>query len=170
MASFTLKQVKAWKTYLTIVGWLVFILYLLYATYLLFFGFYRAMDMSGKYAINLVPFQTIKEYMFHLEYYPFDVWFNNLFGNVLLFLPLGFLIPLLLPVFKRWWIIVLLSFVLTVTIEMLQYGLQLGTLDVDDMILNIGGGWLGFGLHIVARHLWAEQARRINSTHASAVD
>ncbi|WP_211234307.1 VanZ family protein [Paenibacillus taiwanensis] len=149
-----------WKASLTIVGWLVFILYVLYSTYLLFFGFYRSYGLSeGYYPVNLVPFTTIMEYVVHIADYPVYVWFNNLVGNILLFVPLGALLPLLVRSCRRWGRMMLISFLMTLFIEVMQYMLLVGTLDVDDMLLNVCGGMIGYGCYKLVRMLLISLSR-----------
>ena len=66
----------------------------------------------------------------------------NLAGNVLIFAPLGFLPPLL---WRRWRhrTALLLSAGTSCLIEFLQ--LFLGrSVDVDDLILNVAGGFAGY--------------------------
>ncbi|MFC3039665.1 VanZ family protein [Virgibacillus xinjiangensis] len=44
---------------------------------------------------NIVPFTTLNTYLFNFHNYNFDIWFYNTFGNILLFLPIGILLPIL---------------------------------------------------------------------------
>ena len=62
--------------------------------------------------------------------------------NVLLFLPLGFL----LGTATETWRIVLLGFILSVFIELLQYALVLGWCQADDVLNNTIGTAVGFGI------------------------
>ena len=62
--------------------------------------------------------------------------------NVLLFLPLGFL----LGTATENWRIVLLGFILSVFIELLQYALVLGWCQADDVLNNTIGTAVGFGI------------------------
>jgi hypothetical protein len=50
---------------------------------------------SGIPFYNMFPFRTIYHYLTHRDQYNFDIWFNNTFGNVFLFIPLGMLLPIL---------------------------------------------------------------------------
>lgn len=67
----------------------------------------------------------------------------NLAGNVLIFVPLGFLPPLLWKKARHLWAALMLSAGSSCMIEFLQ--LFLGrSVDVDDVILNTLGGLLGY--------------------------
>jgi glycopeptide antibiotics resistance protein len=95
---------------------------------------------------NLVPFRAISDFVFNFEHYNFDTWFYNTLGPIILFLPLGFLLPsvfLNLKTFKR---VIFLSLLLSTCIEGIQFITKLGVLDIDDIILNLGGAALGYSL------------------------
>jgi glycopeptide antibiotics resistance protein len=95
---------------------------------------------------NLVPFRTISDFVSNFGHYNFDTWFYNTLGSIILFLPLGFLLPsvfLNLKTFKR---VIFLSLLLSTCIEEIQVITKLGVLDIDDIILNLGGAALGYSL------------------------
>ena len=98
---------------------------------------------------NPVPFRTIGLYLGLLAR-PSRPWLVrlamvNLWGNILLFLPLGLLPPLLQPKLRCFWKALLLAALVMVTVEVLQMLLLVGTCDVDDLILNLLGTALGYG-------------------------
>ena len=68
---------------------------------------------------------------------------SNIFGNILLFLPLAFF---LIRLFKIQEIktILLIGFLLSLWIEITQYLFILGVSDIDDILLNVLGTYLGF--------------------------
>jgi glycopeptide antibiotics resistance protein len=59
-------------------------------------------------------------------------------------MPLGFLLPLLFFKFNSLKKVFLVSVVVSVCIELLQFILSVGSLDIDDVILNTIGGILGY--------------------------
>jgi glycopeptide antibiotics resistance protein len=73
----------------------------------------------------------------------------NAKGNVLLFFPLGILIPLVWRR-NRFWSAMLIAIALSVTIEVLQYFSRAWgsyrSADINDVILNTFGAFLGLGL------------------------
>jgi len=95
------------------------------------------------YQYNLVPLKTIKQYINNREYFNLDIWIKNLFGNIIMFIPIGLLLPLLhhrmLKVFKFTGTAVAILF----SVELVQMLLRVGSFDVDDIILNTLGALIG---------------------------
>ncbi|WP_051910239.1 VanZ family protein [Lysinibacillus sp. BF-4] len=90
--------------------------------------------------VNYVPFQTITNYLHGTYRVPtFDAWLN-VFGNIVMFIPLGIYLQI---VVKRKRITALLILSTTILIESVQYVLNIGATDIDDIILNFTGGMLG---------------------------
>ena len=69
---------------------------------------------------------------------------RNLAGNVVLFVPLGFLVPWIWGVWRKWWRHALLMTGIIVSVELLQITFSLGTCDIDDLLLNLIGTGMGF--------------------------
>ncbi|MBI3136667.1 MAG: VanZ family protein [Bacteroidetes bacterium] len=120
-------------------------LYLSALSYLLFFAFFRTGTTTR---VNLVPFDSIVS----LTVYTFKTgedwwhWFVNVPGNLLAFMPMA--IPLhfyLKGKLHRAWFF-LLTVVIPCFAEMLQFVFQTGSCDVDDVILNVAGIWLGIAV------------------------
>ncbi len=127
---------------LTVFLYFVLAIYLLLMCYLLFFGYYRQDIRVHDY--NLTPFETIKMYIVYMDYFSFHVWFINLFGNIIAFMPFGLLLPLLSDRWKGAFRITILSFFASLAAETIQLTFHVGRFDVDDMILNTIGGLLGY--------------------------
>ena len=64
----------------------------------------------------------------------------NIVGNVVCFMPFGFILPIITRLGERWLNTLLLSFLLTLSIETIQLVFRVGSFDVDDMFLNTVGG------------------------------
>lgn len=99
---------------------------------------------------NLIPFKTVREYFAvflggeHFEDWSWYFTHINLFGNVVMFVPLGLLLPILFERQRSYG-----SFLFTVAsavaaVELLQFLLRRGYLDVDDLLLNTLGASLGW--------------------------
>ena len=90
--------------------------------------------------VNLIPFQTIRFYLFSGRV-PLVTAVRNLLGNILAFVPLGILIPLI-----RRDLSIVFTFVtalaLSASIEITQLVTGLGSCDIDDIILNVFGAML----------------------------
>jgi glycopeptide antibiotics resistance protein len=66
-------------------------------------------------------------------------------GNLILFLPLGMLLPFVSERFRTLWLICSIAFALSFCLEGAQYAMNVGRLsDIDDAILNSGGATLGW--------------------------
>lgn len=72
---------------------------------------------------------------------------TNLGGNVLLFLPLGFLLPRVFPRLQGIGKTLLCVLAIMTCVEILQLFTLLGYCDIDDLILNTLGAAMGYGLH-----------------------
>ena len=70
--------------------------------------------------------------------------YANLFGNVAAFIPLGFFIPRLFRKMRRLLRTVLLAGCIILSVEVLQYYTSLGSCDIDDIMLNLLGVFIGY--------------------------
>ncbi|MDO4271236.1 MAG: VanZ family protein [Eubacteriales bacterium] len=102
--------------------------------------------------LELVPFADIAKVLTDPGSPGLGV-FANLAGNVLLFLPLGLLLPLFWRYFQRAGRTVLCGLALSVSIELIQL-VSGGVTSVDDVLLNTLGAALGFALAKLALRLW----------------
>lgn len=119
-----------------------FIIYFLTLIYWMFFGFSRTPHETFMY--NLVPFSTIKNYFTYYDYFPLKIWIINIAGNIGVFVPFGILLPLLLSKLTNVFRFTFTFLVGIVTLETFQLISRLGSLDVDDIILNTIGALIGF--------------------------
>lgn len=99
------------------------------------------MVKRGVYTANLVPFKTIKMYIKH--YHSIN-GFDNLFGNILAFVPFGIFVPAIFSKMSKSWFVLLHSFWLSLCIELFQLVTHFGEFDVDDILLNCFGAILGY--------------------------
>lgn len=136
-----MKNVKL-KIALLVSSYVLFTLYVLLLIYLLFFGFYRQSVTVQDY--NLIPFKTIRMYITHASKFNSGILFNNLAGNVLAFMPLGFFLPLICKKNYTRIKILLTSFTVSLLVECIQLYFRIGGFDVDDILLNTIGGLGGF--------------------------
>ncbi|MNO17151.1 VanZ like family protein [compost metagenome] len=100
------------------------------------FSSQRPVDRS----INLIPFDSIGDFISGSSANLKKFAFSNVVGNILVFIPLGVYFSL----FKNNKIINLLFiFIMSLFVEITQGLLGIGTADIDDIILNCLGGWVG---------------------------
>jgi glycopeptide antibiotics resistance protein len=96
---------------------------------------------NGIHKTNLIPFNVFREtYIEVVRYGNINALLINFLGNVLMFAPIGFFLPLLWDMKGRK--VVLIGFCISLFIETTQLFLPRGT-DVDDLILNTAGTFLG---------------------------
>ncbi|WP_342510450.1 VanZ family protein [Sporosarcina sp. FSL K6-1522] len=97
--------------------------------------------------VNLVPFNV-----FHDTYYAvteLHFWHPliiNFFGNICIFMPIGFMVPLLWSKCNRLWKVALIGFSISLFIETTQLT-QARSSDIDDLWLNTVGSMLGYGTY-----------------------
>ena len=70
----------------------------------------------------------------------------NLVGNVVMFVPLGFFLPLLWKRFRKLWRCLLWGGAVIVCVELTQLTARVGSCDFDDLLLNVVGICIGHGL------------------------
>lgn len=82
-----------------------------------------------------------------------QAWLNPLL-NIAMFIPLGVLLPLAFPRFRRWNLTLAAGLAVSLAIETLQFLTGRGQADVDDLFCNVLGAMLGFCLCLIALNLW----------------
>ena len=114
------------------------ILLLLFILYILcLFQIVTAQDINELEGNNFIPFAEILRYKIGSKYF-----IKNIIGNVLMFAPYGFFVGKYASL-KNVKLTLLLLFLASVSIEVTQ--LVIGRVfDVDDIILNLVGGLLGY--------------------------
>lgn len=93
--------------------------------------------------VNFIPFKTIVFYL-NGDRVNLDVSVNNLVGNLILLLPLGLLLPFMFKRCQKLSSVVAIAFITSLLIEVIQFVLQIGMADIDDVILNSLGAILGY--------------------------
>lgn len=112
---------------------LLFIIYVMCLFYVVTFQ-----DVSWTTS-NFVPFKEILRYKFGTR-----LFFLNVIGNMLMFVPYGFFVGYILKT-KKVITALVLGLITSITIETTQ--LQIGRVfDIDDIILNVVGVIIGFYL------------------------
>lgn len=136
--------VRPHKAYQTFYKWLW-----ISVTPILLFLFVRVFirNPSTGYSVNLEPFYRIHEMLTFIaqNFRAGMVQTYVLLGNVLFFIPIGFLIPFYLRRLPGW-AQCLTGLVLPILIELYQWFFRCGDVDVDDIILNYAGFLFGFML------------------------
>ncbi|MEE0931819.1 MAG: VanZ family protein [Clostridium sp.] len=93
--------------------------------------------------MNYIPFvETIK--MFRNDFADIHIALYNVIGNILLFIPLGFCIPLFFNKKNKLSKVILYGFTASLIIEVLQLFTPYNITDIDDIIFNTFGTVIGF--------------------------
>ena len=100
--------------------------------------------------LNLMPFRTLRLFFGLLhDHRPYLVRaaLINLLGNVVMFVPLGLFLPLIFTRLRKLWRTLFTVTLLIAAVEIAQLFTLLGSCDVDDLILNLLGAALGYGIY-----------------------
>ena len=122
----------------------------LYAT-IFWYGF--SLDFSVDYhMLNLIPLSWL------FEPYTMGVprMLEQLALNIVMFVPLGLLLPVALPSLRRFRRTAAVCLAITLAIETLQYFTDRSA-DIDDVLLNLLGGMLGYALFALLRARLSER-------------
>jgi glycopeptide antibiotics resistance protein len=117
----------------------VFICYILLLIKILFLS--RISHLEHR-SINLIPFYSIMEYISGRSANIKAFAFSNVVGNIVIFIPLGTYLSLFKND-KRVITNLLFIFIVSLFVEIIQGLLGIGASDIDDIILNCLGGWIG---------------------------
>lgn len=135
---------------------------------LCFFSFLLIMKMTlwgrsvGTRELELRPFYTFTTISYNNEA------FRTLLMNVILFVPFGLTFPYVIDAIMtkvkvkgyRWILCVVIGFLLSVVLEVLQYCFKLGRAETDDIICNTIGCMLGVMAN-VAGYWWRNRYVRM---------
>lgn len=87
---------------------------------------------------------------------------TEIFNNIILFVPFGFLLPCIYQTTHRWWIVILLGCVVSIGIEVAQLIGCLGLFEYDDIFNNTLGTILGYSAYRVMECLLQKKKTKWN--------
>ena len=115
---------------------------LLFITYLLLlFHLVTSQDIQVYNGTNLIPFREILRYEVGTSSF-----YKQVIGNIILFIPFGYFVSSYCKI-KNLGTITLVSLLSSLTIEVVQHFIG-RSFDIDDIILNVVGGIIGFLLYV----------------------
>ena len=117
---------------------IVFIYYVVLLFNMAFFARYSSVD-----SYNLIPFKSIIRIFQNGSLYSIVI---NIFGNLLVFVPLEYFLIELFYI-KKFSMNLIISFVIILLVELLQYIFKVGVLDIDDLILCTFGMNLFYAIY-----------------------
>lgn len=133
-----------------------FVGYMILLIYFLFFSEeYGRTTHYTEYQYNLRLFHELSRYIKYRDVVGFDYFLINVVGNVVVFMPFGFS----LPVFEKkrrgmvfdFFRIVALGFLFSLAVETVQLVSKVGCFDVDDLVLNTLGVAAGYICYAICR-------------------
>ena len=111
-------------------------------------------DGYSTYRYNLIPFEEIRRFIIYRNYVSIEAFLLNLFGNLLVFFPIGFLVPIWRLEKTGCIRIIIYTFLFSLCIETLQLVTKVGVFDVDDLMMNTFGGLLGWISYCIIRFIY----------------
>ena len=134
------------------ISMILFVIYMVVLVYfLLLSDNFGRTNVYQEYNYNLIPFKEIKRFIVYRRSLSPMTVFVNLFGNVLAFMPFGALIRWVRNKKTTCMQAVFYTFSFSLCVELLQLITKAGICDVDDLILNTFGGFLGYMLYLMLR-------------------
>ena len=131
-----------------IISIIIFVIYIIALCYFLFFAESMGRTTRGdEYHYNLQPLFEIKRIWRSSHILGMKYVILNYAGNVIAFIPFGYLLPKMVKKKPRLFHTVLFSFEFSLLVELTQLISRTGSFDVDDLILNTFGGLIGYILY-----------------------
>ena len=131
-----------------IISIIIFVIYIIALCYFLFFAESMGRTTRGdEYHYNLQPLFEIKRIWRSSHILGMKYVILNFAGNVIAFIPFGYLLPKMVKKKPRLFHTVLFSFEFSLLVELTQLISRTGSFDVDDLILNTYGGLIGYILY-----------------------
>lgn len=123
---------------------MLFFIYIGLLIYLLFLSPAFGRTQQTEHNYNLIPWKTIGNFIKYRAFVSTEVLIVNIIGNVVAFIPMGILVPLVFRKQRSLIKVILASANLSLLAEIFQYVFRVGSFDVDDVGLNTMGGVLGY--------------------------
>lgn len=101
----------------------------------------RSIYRNNMASINLIPFKTIGEYInaYFNNSMNKDIILSNVIGNIAIFAPYGIFFPFIFKNYRNWGNFIITIIALLIGVEVIQLMFNLGSFDIDDLILNMIG-------------------------------
>ena len=106
----------------------------------------KGVILEGLEHANFTLFKTIRMY---IEYAYKLNSFENLVGNIVVFIPFGLLFPLVVRKGRNFFVMLINVLLFVVGIEVFQLFSAFGAFDVDDILLNCLGAVMGYLIHLL---------------------
>lgn len=133
----------------------LFITYLLILAWILLFKLGVQFSYMTTRSVNLIPFKAPTIINGRIDK-------GEMILNVIVFFPVGVYVVML---FERWTFLkkLFLVFLISFIIEVLQYSMAIGALDITDLITNASGGLIGILFYQIIERIFSSsiQVKRV---------
>lgn len=131
------------------------LLLLIFSCYLICLFYVVTFEDVNWSTSNFIPFKEITRYKFGSP-----AFIKNVIGNIIMFVPLGFFLGYFCKIKKKKWLFLLILLIST-SIECMQDYIG-RVFDIDDILLNIVGGLLGYLIYDAFNKLKNDNNVKIN--------
>lgn len=133
--------------------------------YFLFFSEeYGRHEAYSTYQYNLEPFRELRRYLAYRGQIGNELFLINVVGNVVAFMPFGFLLPVMYReqrrevvfqghYFRSFLFVTFLGFLFSLGVETVQLVTRVGCFDVDDLMLNTLGVIIGYIIYYICKKI-----------------
>lgn len=131
----------------------------LYIAFILFIGIVNhyhtniSMDDSTFLSsVNVVPFATIYQYIIGVFNHTLNISYivRVTLGNLLLFAPLGIILPQVFKTCDKIHRFILIFLILRIAFEIIQFVLKIGVCNIDDVLLSLFGAILFYNVYHIS--------------------
>ena len=162
------ERIKPVFLYVIFIGYILLLIKILFLSRVSLLELFNSQRTIFR-SINLIPFRSIMEYISGSSDTLKRLAFGNVVGNIVIFIPLGIYFPLFKKD-KRASASLIFIFLISLFVEIIQGLFGIGVSDIDDIILNCLGGWIGiFGYKFILLVLRDEKKVHIAITITSAI-
>lgn len=99
------------------------------------------------FRINLIPFVNLFDYDSKRDL------LLNVIGNTAMFIPSGIVLPIIYKKLNTFWKVVAAGAMMSLCIEIIQLPFSVRASDVDDLMLNVLGVAVGYGIYAAVKRL-----------------
>ena len=99
------------------------------------------------FRVNLIPFVNLFDYDSKRDL------LLNVIGNTAMFIPSGIILPIIYKKLNTFWKVLAAGALISFCIEIIQLPFSVRASDVDDLILNVLGVAIGYGVYAAVKHL-----------------
>lgn len=118
----------------------------------------------GAYYQHSVNLSFLSTYRVAWNSYSARAW-RFIILNIMMFIPIGFLLPLSFPACKKFWLTYVIGAVLTAIIEGTQYVSSQGIFEVADLIHNAAGCMIGYGFWQIVHSIYRKIRKKESGEH-----